>query len=105
MPLVRDRISPQVLHAFASYRQRDGLPPPAQFHERFFDNIDAMESVVGDYFRSRDVAFISTTRPLQEQMAAGVQVYFTYDKHWAPPGHELAAKLIEEHIKGVLDHE
>ena len=99
LPLVRDRVTPEVLHAFASYRRHRGLPPPATFHQRCFDNLDAMESQVAEHLRDRGVTFLSTTVPLRQRMAAGVQVYFTYDKHWTPPGHQLVAKLIAPHLE------
>ncbi len=98
MPLLRHHISPQVLHAYATYR-KDNLPAPPVFHSQFYDRIDSMEQVVGDYIRDQNVDFISTTSALQAKMAAGVPVYFTYDKHWSPLGHVVAADLVAGHLQ------
>jgi hypothetical protein len=59
-----------------------------------------MERVVGDYFRSRGIAFVSLTEALRDAARRGIQTYFTYDQHWTPEGHRIvAAELL-----GALGH-
>jgi hypothetical protein len=98
MPLVRDRVSPEELHAFAAL-DRDDLPPPAQFHERFFERIDVQESVFLGFCAAEGIECVSTTAPLRDAMARGEQVYFSYDPHWTPFGHAVAAGAIAEHLR------
>jgi hypothetical protein len=98
MPLVRDRVSPEELRAFAAL-ERDDLPPPARFHERFFERIDVQESVFLGFCAAEGIECVSTTAPLREAMARGEQVYFSYDPHWTPFGHAVAARAIAEHLR------
>jgi hypothetical protein len=98
MPLVRDRVSAEALRAFAAIAE-DDLPAPAEFQERFYAGIDAQETVFRRFCAAEGIEFVSTTKPLRDAMARGVPVYFTYDPHWTPPGHAVAARAIAEHLR------
>jgi len=98
MPLVRDRVSPEALRAFAAFAE-DELPDAAEFHERFFARIDVQESTLREFCASEGIDFVSTTGPLRDAMARGEQVYFTYDPHWTSLGHAIAARTIGEHLR------
>jgi hypothetical protein len=98
MPLVRDRVSAEALRAFAAIAE-DDLPAPAEFQERFYAGIDAQETVFRRFCEAEGIEFVSTTAPLRDAMARGVPVYFTYDPHWTPPGHAVAARAIAEHLR------
>jgi hypothetical protein len=98
MPLVRDRVSAEELRAFAAL-DRDELPPPAQFQERFFARIDVQEGVFLGFCAAEGIACVSTTAPLRDAMARGVQVYFSYDPHWTALGHQVVARTIAEHLR------
>ena len=55
-----------------------------------------IERVVGDYYRSRGIAFVSLTDALRAAARSGSQTYFTYDQHWTPDGHRVvAAELLK----------
>jgi hypothetical protein len=41
---------------------------------------------------------VSATEPLRRAIAAGEQVYFTYDQHWTRLGHEVAARLVADEL-------
>ena len=98
MPLVRDRVSPEELRAFAAI-ERDDLPDAAEFHERFFGRIDVQETVFREFCAAQGIECVSTTAPLRDAMARGEQVYFSYDPHWTPLGHAVVARAIAEHLR------
>jgi hypothetical protein len=98
MPLVREQVSPEELRAFAALA-RDDLPAAQVFHERFFARIDAQEHVFLGFCAAQGIECVSTTAPLREAMARGEQVYFTYDSHWTPLGHGVAARTIAGHLR------
>lgn len=103
MPLVRERVSPEELRAFAALAE-DDLPDAVDFHERWFARIDVQETVFREFCAAEGIEFVSTTAPLRQAMARGVPVYFSYDPHWTPPGHAVAARAIAEHLqaKGLV---
>ncbi|MCZ6817817.1 MAG: GDSL-type esterase/lipase family protein [Planctomycetota bacterium] len=95
LPLVRPRIPLTQIRAFAALRRPD-VPDPETFAELLFRNLPAREAVVRQWCRERGVRFLSTTDTLRESVAAGRQVYFTYDHHWTPLGHRVVAELIHQ---------
>lgn len=98
MPLVRDRVSPQELRAFAAI-ERDDLPDAARFHERFFGRIDVQEIVFREFCAAQGIECVSTTAALRDAMGRGEQVYFSYDPHWTPLGHAVVARTIAERLR------
>jgi hypothetical protein len=103
MPLVKDKIPADQLHYFASVKQKH-LPAAEQFKQQLYNNLDSEQNVVLDFCKSQDIDCIALTDALRQETAAGVQTYFTYDQHWTPDGHRIAARTIEQflHAKGYL---
>lgn len=97
MPLVEGRLPPEQLHAFVSLKTRE-LPGPAEFAARLRNRLGAQESVVRAFAEEHGVGFVSATEPLRRATAAGRQVYYTYDPHWTPLGHELVAAEIHRYL-------
>jgi len=60
--------------------------------------LDVQESAVKEFCRQESIGFISLTELLREGIAQGRQLYFTYDDHWTPIGHEAAANTISHYI-------
>jgi hypothetical protein len=101
LPLLGDRLSPQELHAFVALTRRT-LPAPEDFARAVHAGIDTHERVLRRFCDDEGIAFLSTTRPLGQAMAEGRQVFFTYDEHWTPEGHELVADLLVEPLRAAL---
>ncbi len=97
MPIVKDRVTPEQLHAFASFK-RENLPPPEKFASELYARLDTKETVLRKFFREEGIEFISTTEILRKAMAEGRQVYFTYDQHWTAVGHEVVAKEVSRYL-------
>jgi hypothetical protein len=98
MPLVLDRISPEALRAFAAFQARK-LPPAERFAEQVARELDTTERVFLDFCAAEALRCVSATEALRGEIAAGRQVYFTYDQHWTRLGHEVAADLLARRIR------
>ncbi len=46
------------------------------------------------------MALIATTGALRTAALAGTQVYFTYDQHWTPDGHQVVADAVADFLVG-----
>lgn len=98
MPLVRDRIPPEALRAFAAFQARK-LPPAERFAEQVARELDNTERVFLDFCAAEGLRCASATEALRSEIAAGRQVYFTYDPHWTRLGHEVVADLVARRIR------
>jgi hypothetical protein len=95
LPLVRDRVTAEQLHAFAAFRDHDAaLPPPDALRDRLFARLDAQQDVLGQWCAERGVEFVPLTEPLRAATARGIPVYFTFDPHWTEQGHAVVARHV-----------
>lgn len=97
MPLVKEKIPPEKLHAFASFEER-GLPPPNEFKQRLYDRLGSQERVMRRFCSEEGIGFVSVTQVLQNMAAQGQQVYYTYDQHWTALGHMAVAEQISRYL-------
>ncbi len=105
LPLARQRLLARQVRAFLAYREKS-LPPADEFIGELIKRLDTRESALAEFCRAASIEFCSLTRPLQESMQAGEQVYFTYDQHWTPIGNrvtaDVVAKLFDDgHVGGA----
>ena len=56
--------------------------------------LDHREEVIATWCNRESLRFISLTPALRTASTTGQQCYSTYDQHWSPVGHEVAAKSI-----------
>ncbi len=42
------------------------------------------------------------TKALRAAAVSGTQVYFTYDQHWTPEGHEIVAEAVHRFLTDKL---
>lgn len=100
LPLLRDQLSAEQLHAFAKFRDRgEDLPPAAAFRDRLYRNLDTQENTLRDWCAAQGVEFRSLTPVLRARMAEGVPVFFTYDPHWTEEGHAAVAAHLAESLQ------
>jgi len=97
-PLVADRVDPMKVRAFAAISLKEELPEPAAFFTELRANVEAKESVVGDWCRKAGIPFLSLTAALRQAAIEGTQVYYTYDQHWTPPGHEVVSRAVDKFL-------
>jgi hypothetical protein len=103
LPLVKDEIPAEQLRYFATFKQKK-LPPAAQFKQQLFDNLDSEQKVVLDFCKTQKIDCVALTDALRSATVTGQQTYFSYDQHWTPVGHMIAASAIEQFLreKGYL---
>jgi len=95
--------TPEKVRAFLALGEdEENLPEASQLAADLMHHADGRESTVADWCHKASVPFISMTPPLREACAEGKQVYFTYDQHWTPIGHEVAAAAIAVRLKDLL---
>jgi len=72
----------------------------ADFMAHLNDQHDAMERLVESKTRWR---FIDLLPALQEHVGQGELLYYPYDSHWNQAGHDLAAQVIADAMRGTPD--
>lgn len=95
MPFVEKRLPPEQLRSFLALKMAD-LPDPALTRTTLYANLDVREREIADFCQAESVRFVSATGALRRAVAAGGQPYYTYDQHWTPAGHELAAEVMAQ---------
>ncbi|MHC4742087.1 MAG: alginate O-acetyltransferase AlgX-related protein [Planctomycetota bacterium] len=98
LPLITQIVRPQQLRAFMALKQKD-LPPADKLVEDLLARHHIQESAVKEFCKTESIEFLSLTYPLRKATAEGIQTYFTYDQHWTPLGHKIAAKTIAKKLK------
>jgi hypothetical protein len=101
MPLIKERVTPEQLHVFASFKKND-LPPPEEFKETLYNRLDSQERVLREFCQREGIGFVSVTGLLRKMAARGHQVYFTYDQHWTREAHQAAAKHLSEYVRAIF---
>ena len=96
-PLFIDNISAETLRDFMELKTKK-LPPIETLKDTLLSLLDVEESVFREFCEDESIDFISLTKSLRERIALGEQLYFTYDDHWTPIGHEIVANTIFEFL-------
>ena len=99
LPLALDRLPAEKVYGFARIVDKK-LPDQRTFMTNLVPYLGSREAVVRRWCEQQGVGFVELTEPLRQAAASGQQVYFTYDQHWTPIGHEVAARAVAEYLKG-----
>jgi len=98
LPLVKHKLPPEKLHAFMALKQKN-LPPPGEIKDILLSRLQIQESVIEEFCQQESIKFVSLTEPLRQEILKGRQVYFTYDQHWTPIGHEIVADALYHYLE------
>jgi hypothetical protein len=93
-PLAADHLPAEKVRAYAALRSQQPLPEPAEFMRQTLEELGSREEVIAAWCQRQGIPFVSLTPAMRAAAAAGQQVYYTYDQHWTPVGHEVAARTI-----------
>jgi hypothetical protein len=93
-PVAAKGLDSAKVRAFTAISYKEELPAPDVFLEDLVHNVDAREQVVGEWCQRQSIGFLGLTNALRRAAVAGTQVYFTYDQHWTPAGHDVVAETI-----------
>lgn len=100
LSVAADRLDAEQIHAFLALKMND--PPGAdRVLGALKQGCEAREAVLADFCRDAGIEFHSPTKALRDRMAAGTQVYFTYDQHWTPEGNQVVADSLSRPLAGV----
>jgi hypothetical protein len=94
LPLVADTLPAKKVQAFVALRAKRELPEPPDFLQQLLDNLDVKETVLADWCRANSIPLVSLTGPLRDSVRRGQQPYYTYNEHWTPVGHTVAAQAL-----------
>ncbi len=97
MPLISDTISAETLREFMALKMKK-LPPTNELKDAVLSRLDMKEQVFQEFCEKEFIEFVSLTESLRQNTALGEQLYFTYDDHWTPIGHEVVANTINTFI-------
>jgi hypothetical protein len=99
MPIVGERLSAEKVRAFMALRNDSPLLEPDVLLASLLERAEARESVVAEWCAREGISFVAVTDALREAAISGRQVYFTYDQHWTPDGHEVVAEVLAGHLR------
>lgn len=102
LPLIEDDVSVHQLHAFMALKEKN-LPPVEELMGILRNRLHVQESSVGTFCCDEGIEFVSPTEPLRKSIAKGFQAYYTYDQHWTPIGHEIAADTLYKHMVSGIE--
>ena len=74
-----------------------------EFMKNLSAGVEARQSVVREWCHRESIPFFGLTAPLRTAAAAGTQVYYTYDQHWTPDGHEVVTEAVREYLATLPD--
>jgi hypothetical protein len=98
LPAAGDALPAEGLAALARLGAPKAVPDAQTFLGYVLSNADGRESAVTDMCRREGIALFSLTKTMQESVRNGVQVYYTYDQHWTPRGHDAAARALADYL-------
>ena len=98
MPVLGDRLPADKVRAFMALRYKKPLPEPDRFLATLLERAEARESVVGEWCAREGIGLVSAKDALRKAAVGGKQVYFTYDQHWTPLGHDAVAGAVHRYL-------
>ena len=94
LPIIANRLEAAKVRAFTAISYKKTLPPPPVFLANLLERLDTQEAVVSDWCARQSIPFVRLTGALAEAARVATQVYYTYDQHWTPDGHEIVAETV-----------
>lgn len=102
LPAAAPRLSAEKVRSFMALRYKKPLPEPAEFLSNLLERVDAKEAVMREWCQREGIVFMSMSEPLRRAVLAADQVYYTYDQHWTPVGHDVVARAVFERLTDNL---
>ncbi|HVP11917.1 MAG TPA: hypothetical protein VMV94_12115 [Phycisphaerae bacterium] len=93
MPLVVDRLPAEKVRAFCCLGSKK-VPEAGTLMANLVPYLDSRAAIVRRWCAAQSIPFVDLTEALREALSRGQQVYFTYDQHWTPLGHEVVARTM-----------
>lgn len=103
LPIVSSRLPARKVRDFTAISFKGDLPGAKDFLANLLGRADARQTVVGKWCRRESIEFFALTDALQKAALEGRQVYYTYDQHWTPDGHDVVADAIRARLHTWLE--
>ena len=97
-PFVKDQIPNEKLWQLLSSRKKN-LPP--DILSTIANNIDTVENSVHSFCKEQKVDFCSLLNGLRDHTIQQGKMYYTYDVHWSPQGHEVVSNILVKYMEKV----
>jgi len=81
--------------------EKGHVPEAEAIYGEFLASADVIEDAVAEFCAARGIAYLPLKAALLAAMDRGEQCYFTYDQHWSPAGHRVAAEVIARHLRAA----
>jgi len=101
LPAVADRLDGEQVRDYLALDFDHPLPSGEVFLAGLLERADDREEIVAHWCRLNGIPFLSLTEPLREAAASGTQVYYTWDQHWTPDGHRVAAETVASFLANL----
>lgn len=99
LPLAEKNIPAQQLQNFMRIKYKTVEGDAETYKQQVFARLDSNENTWRNWCQQRGVECISTTKALREAVAAGQQIYYTYDQHWTPEGNAVTAAEVAAYLR------
>jgi hypothetical protein len=76
----------------------EAVPTPTP-PELLVSRLDNQRTAVGNLAARMGIPFVDVSAPMKEAAAHGEVLYYTYDTHWTPRGHEIAGRTVADYIR------
>lgn len=94
MPPLAGSLPAEKVRAFVALKADEKLPPAEEFMRKLVADFEVKESLTRQWCEANGAGFLSLTQPLRDAAAQGRQVFYTYNQHWSPQGHEVVARAL-----------
>ncbi len=101
LPLARERIPVDKMHAFVAFRNRGALLAPEQLAKAVFDGAGSKEAVLRAFCEAEQIPFVSVTKPLIDGTARGERLFHIYDFHWTARGNAVVADALADGLAAL----
>jgi len=101
LPIVADKLNAEAVRTFTKYKYKGELPEADAFLKQLVSHVESRENVMRRWCERESIPFVSVTDALRQAMLDGRQAYYTYDQHWTPIGHEVAATEIARELNQI----
>lgn len=100
LPLIdKKTISPEKLYKYV-FMETGSADECEQFLDKIYNNLEVQEETLRTFCADDSITFISFTKPLRAAITKNnAQVYYTFDQHWSPDGHKVAANVLIEYLE------
>ncbi|MBN1429248.1 MAG: hypothetical protein JXB07_12810 [Anaerolineae bacterium] len=80
-------------------RARLHAVPTPTTTEQLIGRLDNQSIAIGNLATHIGIHFVDVSIPMKQAAARGKELYYIYDTHWNPYGHELAGQTIADYIR------